>query len=723
MGAKIAQVRRQRLRPPRHAPAYGRRHGNFLHKRHRDAVSGLDCSYAATGFLKQGNKGGVAARFVIYNRSLAFVVAHLSASDENVERRNEDFKEIVRKAVFIPSGALSADCDGQLVRQDPTDALRKNFADLLSGDFKSPGNHTHRVSSIAAAAANVLVDLKEGGDSKALEDPDHINILDHDVVVWVGDLNYRIDATPTRVLEWVKTENWSALQSADQLNKERLTYGCFKGFEEAPITFPPTYKMYKDCHEYSRDENGILKRTPSYTDRILWCTETKLARKRDPTREPPSVTAVDYKSVPILSSDHRPVYALLAVRFDASNGQVPENGVGPSGPLVRRPPRPREGKPEIEFSETELDFEEAPPNLILRKTLSVKNRGRNDALIAIPAWQELPVWLSIQNEGFGAKKKLAANSVIELTFEVQLCKDKRFKDTILDPGIKLDVPVNILVEPMLIKHKVQVKVRARNSCYGMAINELILYKMPIAFLEAPRSYSSASSSSSGSDNAAHDLGRAPLSVPKEVWLLTDVLLRQQARRNDRHGSSGAYVFLKTASPSAWGDVLAALDYGNEFVRDVDDTAVATCLVELLNALPEPVLPRVAYAATMAAAQKRSGSALRRSLSSVPDVNFSLLIYVLSFIAELALAWSPAEQSKVATVFAKTALLGRHSSSEERILERTALITFVMEEYATGRFTPKGVFDLSGCDVYPEGELSRSRRWKERAGKKMKRVFR
>ncbi|XP_041664565.1 inositol polyphosphate 5-phosphatase Ka isoform X2 [Cheilinus undulatus] len=93
-------------------------------------------------------------------------------------------------------------------------------------------------------------------------------IIDHRLVFWFGDLNFRIqDHGMHFVRTCINNQNYSLLWSKDQLtmlkNKEKL----LQEFEEGPLDFQPTYKF--DLNSDTYDSSG-KKRKPAWTDRILW---------------------------------------------------------------------------------------------------------------------------------------------------------------------------------------------------------------------------------------------------------------------------------------------------------------------------------------------------------------------------------------------------------------------------------------------------------------------
>ncbi|KAM6932869.1 inositol polyphosphate 5-phosphatase K-like isoform 2-T2 [Lycodopsis pacificus] len=105
-------------------------------------------------------------------------------------------------------------------------------------------------------------------------------IVDHRLVFWFGDLNFRIEDHGMHfVRSCISDQTYDLLWSKDQLTmmkkkKERI----LQEFDEGPLDFPPTYKFDRNSDIY--DSSG-KKRKPAWTDRILW----RLRHKAPPPDE------------------------------------------------------------------------------------------------------------------------------------------------------------------------------------------------------------------------------------------------------------------------------------------------------------------------------------------------------------------------------------------------------------------------------------------------------
>ena len=117
-------------------------------------------------------------------------------------------------------------------------------------------------------------------------------IKDHDMVYWLGDLNYRItDLDAETVKDLLLENNLEHLLAADQFRQQRRQRKIFSGYSEGDITFLPTYKFDPGTDDWDSSEKA---RAPAWTDRILW--------KGDHIRQ----TA--YRShMELRISDHKPV--------------------------------------------------------------------------------------------------------------------------------------------------------------------------------------------------------------------------------------------------------------------------------------------------------------------------------------------------------------------------------------------------------------------------------
>uniref|UniRef100_U3KNP8 Inositol polyphosphate-5-phosphatase K n=1 Tax=Oryctolagus cuniculus TaxID=9986 RepID=U3KNP8_RABIT len=94
------------------------------------------------------------------------------------------------------------------------------------------------------------------------------NILDHDLILWFGDMNFRIEDLGLHfVRECIANQYYSALWEKDQLRIAKKQDLLLREFQEGPLLFPPTYKFDKNSNNYDTSEK---RRKPAWTDRILW---------------------------------------------------------------------------------------------------------------------------------------------------------------------------------------------------------------------------------------------------------------------------------------------------------------------------------------------------------------------------------------------------------------------------------------------------------------------
>ncbi|CAH1803194.1 unnamed protein product, partial [Owenia fusiformis] len=178
-------------------------------------------------------------------------------------------------------------------------------------------------SHFAAGQSNVAERNSDFKDFvKKIAFPMGRTLSSHDYVFWCGDFNYRIDLPNDEVKQLVKAENWSALQACDQLIQQKEAGNTFNGYNEGLPNFAPTYKYDLFCQDYDTSEK---KRTPAWTDRVLW-RRRDLPRKSDCDLPPPCPgKLLLYDRAELKTSDHRPVIAIIEAEILEVNEDLRES--------------------------------------------------------------------------------------------------------------------------------------------------------------------------------------------------------------------------------------------------------------------------------------------------------------------------------------------------------------------------------------------------------------
>ncbi|KAI0515417.1 Endonuclease/exonuclease/phosphatase [Xylaria bambusicola] len=187
-----------------------------------------------------GNKGAIVVRFMVDDTSLCFINCHLAAGQSQANSRHNDIAAILDSSI-LP------------IESNPT----------------------------------VRIDSYIGGGDGSM-------ILDHELCLLNGDLNYRIDTmSRDTVVNAVQANNLAKLLERDQLLVARRRNPAFRlrAFDEMPIQFAPTYKYDVGTDNYDTSEK---KRSPAWCDRLLH-------------RGSGRIQQLDYRRHEVRVSDHRPV--------------------------------------------------------------------------------------------------------------------------------------------------------------------------------------------------------------------------------------------------------------------------------------------------------------------------------------------------------------------------------------------------------------------------------
>ncbi|KAK1576973.1 hypothetical protein Q3G72_003860 [Acer saccharum] len=215
----------------------------------RDNVRNMKVSCVGRGLMGYlGNKGSISISMSLHQTSFCFICSHLTSGQKEGDelRRNSDVLEILRKTRFPRVHGI--------------------------GDENSPQT-----------------------------------ILEHDRIIWLGDLNYRIALSYRSAKALVEMRNWRALLENDQACYLSLYYDSDTYFNIWRIYFPPTYKYSNNSDRYAGDDRHAKekRRTPAWCDRILWYGR--------------GLNQLSYVRGESRFSDHRPVYSMFLAEVESVN--------------------------------------------------------------------------------------------------------------------------------------------------------------------------------------------------------------------------------------------------------------------------------------------------------------------------------------------------------------------------------------------------------------------
>lgn len=220
----------------------------IFHKEDKISMEIISVKAQNTGKGGLANKGGIVAEILVDNTRLSFMTAHLEAHEgiHKYETRCSTIADIFRGTA---SSSAVYHCDAPLASHFTFAMGDLNFRTRIPSH--EPGSESH------IATTHELAEL----------------------------------------------EDWKGLNYYDELQMALKENHCLSGFSTPPCMFPPTFKLERrPGYVYNP------KRSPSYTDRILFFTNHRLNK---------NLKLMAYEPIDnCSSSDHKPIRGAFEVHLN-----------------------------------------------------------------------------------------------------------------------------------------------------------------------------------------------------------------------------------------------------------------------------------------------------------------------------------------------------------------------------------------------------------------------